>query len=100
LGTAILTTASAASIVLGLAAQNTLGNLIAGISLILYKPIRLGDKVQVDAPTGQETAVVESISLGYTILAGSDSRKIIIPNSVLASSIIVNLGRNDFAPRD
>jgi small-conductance mechanosensitive channel len=92
LGTAILTTASVASVVLGLAAQNTLGNLIAGISLILYKPIRLGDKVQVNAPTGQETAIVESISLGYTILNGSADQKIIIPNSIMANSVIINLG--------
>jgi small-conductance mechanosensitive channel len=95
LGTAILTTASVASIVVGLAAQNTLGNLISGISLILYKPIRLGDKVQVNAPTGQETAIVESISLGYTILTGSAAQKIIIPNSILAGSIIINLGKSD-----
>jgi small-conductance mechanosensitive channel len=94
LGTAILTTASVASIVLGLAAQNTLGNLIAGVSLILYQPIRLGDKVRVNAPTGQETAIVESISLGYTVLIGSSDQRIIIPNSVMASSVIVNLGKS------
>ena len=93
-GTAILTTASVASIVLGLAAQNTLGNLIAGVSLILYQPIRLGEKVQVDAPTGQETAVVESITLGYTVLVGSHDQRIIIPNSVMAGSVIVNLGKS------
>jgi small-conductance mechanosensitive channel len=93
LGTAILATASVASIVLGLAAQNTLGNLISGISLILYQPIQLGDMVQVIAPTGQETASVESITLGYTILIGSNHQRIIIPNTVMASSIIVNLGK-------
>jgi len=92
LGTAILTTASVAPVVLGLAARNTLGNLIAGISLILYQPIRLGDKVQVDAPTGQEAAIVESISLGYTILRGSTDQKIIIPNGIMANSVIINMG--------
>jgi small-conductance mechanosensitive channel len=97
LGTAILTTASVASIVLGLAAQNTLGNLISGVSLILYQPIRLGDKVQVNAPTGQETAVVESITLGYTVLIGAKGQRIIIPNSVMAGSVIVNLGKSDSA---
>lgn len=94
LGTAILTTASVASIVLGLAAQNTLGNLISGVSLILYQPFRLGDTVQIEAPTGQETALVESITLGYTVLIGSNDQKIIIPNSVMAGSVIVNLGNN------
>jgi small conductance mechanosensitive channel len=95
LGTAILTTASVASIVLGLAAQNTLGNLISGVSLLLYRPIRLGDMVRVDAPTGQESGLVEAITLGYTTLKGSDDEKIIIPNSVMASNVIVNLGKKD-----
>jgi small conductance mechanosensitive channel len=65
--------------------------------LILYKPIRLGDKVQVNAPTGQETAIVESISLGCTILNGSADQKIIIPNSIMANSVIINLGPDDSA---
>jgi small conductance mechanosensitive channel len=92
LGTAVLTSASVASIVLGLAAQNTLGNLISGISLLTYRPLRLGDRVQVDALTGREGGVVESITLGHTVLIGAKQEKIIVPNSVMASSIIVNLG--------
>ncbi len=97
LGTAILTTASVASIVLGLAAQNTLGNLISGVSLLLYRPIRIGDIVRVDAPTGQESGLVEAISLGYTTLIGSNSQKIVIPNSVMVSNVIVHLNKEEFA---
>jgi small conductance mechanosensitive channel len=92
LGTAVLTTASVASIVIGLAAQNTLGNLISGVALLLYRPIKLGDQVRVDAPTGQETGVVEAITLGYTTLISSNGQKIVVPNSVMASNVIVNLG--------
>jgi small-conductance mechanosensitive channel len=95
IGTAILTTASVASIVLGLAAQNTLGNLISGISLLLYRPIRLGDMVRVDASTGKESGLVETISLGYTTLIGSDSQKIVIPNSIMVSNIIVHLDKEE-----
>ena len=51
LGTALLTGVSVASVVVGLAAQTTLGNLVAGFSLVLYRPIRIGDSVQVNAPT-------------------------------------------------
>ena len=94
-GTAILTTASVASIVIGLAAQNTLGNLISGVSLILYRPVKLGDLVRVDAPTGQESGVVEAITLGYTTLLSSNGQNIVIPNSVMASSVIVNLGKSE-----
>ena len=78
-GTAVLTTTSVISIVVGLAAQNTLGNLIAGIPLLLYHPIRLGDKIQESAPTGVETGIVRTLSLGYSMLESADNRKIYYP---------------------
>lgn len=68
LGAASLTSISVITVVVGLAAQNTLGNLVAGISLLLYRPFKLGDWLQVTAPTGLETGVVESFTLGYTLL--------------------------------
>lgn len=93
LGTAILATAGVASIVLGLAAQNTLGNVISGISILLYRQVRLGDEIKVYASAGDETGVVESITLGFTTLRTQSGERIIIPNSVLASTVIVNRGR-------
>ena len=68
LGSASLASMGVLSVVLGLAAQSTLGNLISGISLVLYRPFKLGDQLQVPVPTGTETGVVESINLGYTVL--------------------------------
>ena len=95
LGTAWLASVGVVSVVLGLAAQNTLGNLIAGISLLLYRPFNLGDHVQVTAPTGLETGVVESLNLGYTILRTPDNRRVVIPNSAMASQTSVNLSLTD-----
>ena len=92
IGSAIIATAGIGSIVIGLAAQNTLGNIISGISLLLYRPIRLGDEIKVYASAGNETGVVESISLGYTTLVMPENEKIIIPNSVLTNTVIVNYG--------
>jgi small-conductance mechanosensitive channel len=94
LGAALLATAGVASIVLGLAAQNTLGNIVSGISILAYRPIRKGDKVKVYASAGDETGIVESITLGYTTLLMENGEKIIVPNSVLASTVIVNYGKN------
>lgn len=91
LGTALLASVSIASIVIGLAAQSTLSNLIAGIALIFYKPFRLGDRVQINAPTGVETGVVEDLSLGYTVLQTFDNRRIIVSNSQIANATMVNL---------
>jgi small conductance mechanosensitive channel len=91
LGTAWLTSMGVLSVVLGLAAQSTLGNLISGISLVLYRPFKLGDRIQVPGPTGTETGTVESINLGYTVLRASDERRLVVPNNIMASQTSINL---------
>lgn len=95
LGSASLTSISVITVIVGLAAQNTLGNLVAGISLLLYRPFKLGDRLQVTAPTGLETATVESLTLGYTLLKTDDNRRVVVPNSVMASQTTINLTTND-----
>jgi small-conductance mechanosensitive channel len=97
MGTALLAGASVASIVLGLAAQSTLGNLVAGISITIYKPFRLGDTLQLATPTGTEIGVVEAISLGYTTLRTPDGRYVVLPNALAASQVVLNLSTT-FAP--
>jgi small conductance mechanosensitive channel len=97
MGTALLAGASVASVVIGLAAQSTLGNLIAGVSITIYRPFRLGDTLQVTAPTGTDTGVVESISLGYTSLRAPDGHLIVLPNAVAASQVTINLNAT-YAP--
>jgi small-conductance mechanosensitive channel len=97
MGTALLAGASIASVVIGLAAQSTLGNLVAGISITIYRPFRLGDTLQVATPTGTEIGVVEMISLGYTTLRTADGRFVVVPNALAASQVSINLG-STFAP--
>jgi small-conductance mechanosensitive channel len=91
LGTALLAGAGVASVVIGLAAQSTLGNLVAGVSMTIYRPFRLGDTLQVAAPTGTEVGTVEHISLGYTTLRVQDGRFVVLPNSLAASQVTLNL---------
>jgi small-conductance mechanosensitive channel len=95
LDTASLTSIGMISLIVGFAAQNTLGNLIAGLSLLLYRPFKLGDRLQVIAPTGLETGTVESLTLGYTLLKTDDNRRVVVPNSVMASQTNINLTAND-----
>ena len=97
MGTALLAGASIASVVIGLAAQSTLGNLVAGISITIYRPFRLGDTIQVAAPTGTEIGVVEILSLGYTTLRTADGRLIVVPNALAASQVSINLS-STYAP--
>jgi small conductance mechanosensitive channel len=97
MGTALLAGASVASVVIGLAAQSTLGNLVAGVSITIYRPFRLGDTLQVTAPTGTDIGVVETISLGYTTLRAPDGHMIVLPNAIAASQVTINLNTT-FAP--
>jgi small-conductance mechanosensitive channel len=91
IGTAMLAGVSVASVVIGIAAQNTLGNLVAGVSLLLYRPFKTGDRIVVDAPGGNETGIVENVTLGYTVVQTWDNRRIVLPNSAFASQTIINL---------
>jgi len=95
LGAASLTSISVVTVIVGLAAQNTLGNLVAGLSLLLYRPFKLGDRLQVTAPAGPETGTVESLTLGYTLLKTDDNRRVVVPNSLMASQTAINLTVND-----
>ena len=98
IATALLAGVSVISVVLGLAAQNTLGNLVAGIAVLLYRPFHIGDTIQVAAPRGSETGIVESITLGYTVLITSDNRRVMVPNSAVMSQTTVNLTHVNLPP--
>jgi small-conductance mechanosensitive channel len=100
LGTALLAEVSVVSVVFGLAAQNTLGNLIAGLSLVLYRPVRVGDTVQLNSPKGMITATVETVSLGYTVLRDMEMNAVIVPNSVMVNSIVIRLKTTDVSPKE
>ena len=80
------------AVVLGLAAQQTLGNLIAGVVLLSARPFRVGERVRLQAGplAGRTEGVVSSLGLLYTTLARGEDR-IMIPNSVVLSAVIVPL---------
>lgn len=94
-GTALLAGVGLMSVIAGLAAQTTLGNLVSGISLVLYKPFRRGDRLQVLAPSKNEfeVGVVEDITLGFTVLRTDDGRKIIVANGTMAQQTMIKLVR-------
>lgn len=80
------------AVVLGLAAQQTLGNLIAGAVLLSARPFRVGERVRLQAGglAGQAEGVVSSLGLLYTILARGEDR-IMVPNSVVLGAAVVPL---------
>jgi small conductance mechanosensitive channel len=94
LGTAWLASVGLFSVIIGLATQSTLSNLIAGISVILYRPFRIGERIEVSTPAGPEIGIVENIDLGYTSLRTADGRRVVMPNNLIASQTNINFSRN------
>jgi small-conductance mechanosensitive channel len=84
------------AVIFGLAAQQTLGNLIAGTVLLSARPFRVGDRVRMQGGgvAGQVEGVVSSLGLLYTTLAnGEDS--IMVPNSVVLGMAVSPLREPD-----
>ena len=80
------------AVVFGLAAQQTLGNLIAGLVLIAARPFRIGDRVRLQAGglAGQLEGEVRTLGLLYTTFTrGADS--IMVPNNIVLSAAVVPL---------
>lgn len=75
LGTAMLASAGVAGIVLGFAAQKTLGNLIAGLQIAFTQPLRIDDVVIVEGEWGR----IEEITLTYVVVRIWDLRRLIVP---------------------
>jgi small conductance mechanosensitive channel len=84
------------AVVLGLAAQQTVGNLFAGTVLLSARPFRVGDRVRLQggAIAGVVEGVVSSLGLLYTTLAQGDDR-IMIPNSVVLNMAVTPLREPD-----
>lgn len=92
-GTALLAGVSVISLIVGVAAQSTLGNLVAGFSLVLSRTIRVGDTIHIASPVGAMSARVQLISLGYTVLVDDQNREVVMPNNMIMSSAITRVGR-------
>lgn len=74
------------SIVIGLAAQSSLSNLIAGGVISTSQPFRIGDAIIYNT----EYCFVEDIRLMYCILRTWDNRRLMVPNSLFLTSVVVN----------
>jgi len=84
--TSIVAVIGAAGLAIGLALQGTLSNVAAGVMIIVFRPIKLGDFVTV----GGQSGTVKSISLNYTELASTDNVQTIIPNANVWGNTITN----------
>ena len=91
IGHSFLAGAGVISIVAGLASQQALSNIVSGIFLIIFKPFRINDKITINNFVG----TVEDINLRQVVLKDAENNRIIIPNSVISTQIIVNTNMHD-----
>lgn len=75
LGATILTSAGVTGIIVGLAAQKSIANLLAGVQIAFTQPIRINDRLNINGEVGH----VEDITLTYVVLRVWDERRMIIP---------------------
>ncbi|MCI4648635.1 mechanosensitive ion channel family protein [Phaeodactylibacter sp.] len=75
LGLSLFASAGIATVILGIAAQSTLGNIIAGLQIAITKPVRIGDWVLFEGEYG----AVEDIRFTYLVINTWDKRRVVVP---------------------
>ena len=88
--TSVVAIIGAAGLAIGLALQGTLSNVAAGVMLILFRPIKIGDFVEVAGKMG----TVKEISLNFTEMADVSNVQVIVPNAQVWGNIITNYSTN------
>jgi len=84
--TAMLAGAGIAGLAIGFAAKDSLSNFTSGIFIAIFQPIRVGDLVDFRGEYGQ----IEDLTLRHTVIRTSDSKRIIVPNSIIGNEPIIN----------
>ena len=87
----LILSASALGVVLGLAARQTLGAVLAGFILLFSRPFEVGDWVEIDENEG----VVTDISIVNTRIQTFDDEMVMIPNDRITDSAVTNRSRNE-----
>jgi small-conductance mechanosensitive channel len=91
LATGILASSAVLGLVVGFAARQSLGNMVAGVVLAVSQPIRIGDRVTFEDTTGR----VDDITLTYTYIDPGDGRLVVVPNESMVSGTISNHSTGD-----
>ncbi len=89
--TSLVAMFTAAAAAFALALKDSLSGIVDGIMILFAKPFSKGDLIEVNNVTG----TIQEISLLYTYLLTLDNKKIVIPNSQLANTTIINYSSED-----
>jgi small conductance mechanosensitive channel len=81
----------AAGLAIGLALQGTLSNVAAGVMILIFRPFKIGDYVE----AGGQAGTIKAVTLFITELSTPDNVQIIVPNSQIWGSAVVNYSFHD-----
>jgi MscS family membrane protein len=87
----LVTALGVGSLAIGLAAKDTMANMVSGFTLMIDRPFRIGDRIQLGTQVGD----VVDIGLRSTKIKGGDNTYLIIPNSELCNTTLINLAFPD-----
>ena len=91
LATGILASSAVLGLVVGLAARQSIGNMVAGVVVAITQPFRIGDRVTFEDTTGR----VDDITLTYTYIDPGDGRLVVVPNESIVSGTVFNHSTGD-----
>ena len=92
LGSALFAGAGVLVAVVGFASQKAFSNIIGGLFILVFKPFRVGDTIEL---SGKIAGIVEGITLRHTIIKDYEFRCVIIPNGVINDETIINSSFSD-----
>lgn len=75
--------------IIGFASQTAFSNIINGVMIVAFKPFRIGDVIEMGTREDY-TGTVEDITLRHTVIRNFENKRVIIPNSVISTEVIVN----------
>ncbi len=84
---ALFASAGIFAAIIGFASQKAFSNIISGIFILIFRPFRVKDVIEVGA---LNKGIVEEITLRHTIIRNYENRRIIIPNSIISEETIIN----------
>ncbi len=87
----ILASTALLGLIIGFAAQHTIGNLVAGVQIAVSQPFRIGDRITFDENEGRVT----DITLSYTYIDPGDGSHFVIPNQLLVEGVVHNHSTED-----
>ena len=90
--TSFVAVLAAAGFAVGMALQGSLGNFAAGVMILIFRPYRAGDLIEVEGNTGH----VQRIEIFNTIIETLDHKTVIIPNAMVMGGIITNLSARQY----